>query len=444
MYHYLNHINIRSIFKSTFVRNVAMIAGGTVIAQIVTIAFSPIITRQYGPEAFGILGVFMSVVTILSTVSSLCYVHAVVLPKEDADGLRILFLSLKIAAIISLILAGIMIPFRQQIAVLLGMEAVAPYLFLVPISVFFAALAQGYDQWLIRKKNFKASSAVTVIQSISLNGLKTGVGFFAPFASILIGLSTFGNVLQALLSWIFSHKFVKPIKRSMVKEEQERIKELAIEYRDFPLYRSPQVFINSASQNLPVILLASLFGPTVAGLYAISVRVLKLPTALISQSLGKVFLPRITEAAHQGENLQKHIIKATVGLAMVGIIPYGLVVAFGPWLFGLVFGAEWVKAGEYARWVALWLYFGFMNVPSVQAAAVLGIQKWLLIYEVFSMVSRIFTLIIGFYVFHDDKIAIILFSIVGILINLILIFKVIKYCRYKNRWEKQFIDKKTS
>lgn len=444
MYHYLNHLNIRSIFKSNFVRNVAMIAGGTVIAQIVTIAFSPIITRQYGPEAFGILGVFLSVVTILSTVSSLCYVHAVVLPKEDADGLRILFLSLKIAAIISSILAGIMIPFRQHIAVLLGMEAIAPYLFLVPISVFFAALAQGYDQWLIRKKNFKASSAITVVQSISLNGLKAGVGFFAPLASILIGLSTFGNVLQALLSWIFSRKFIKPIKRSMVKQEQEKIKELAIEYRDFPLYRSPQVFINSASQNLPIILLASLFGPTAAGLYAISVRVLKLPTALISQSLGKVFLPRITEAAHQGENLQKHIIKATVGLAIVGIIPYGLVITFGPWLFGLVFGAEWIRAGEYARWVALWLYFGFMNVPSVQAAAVLGIQKWLLIYEVFSMVSRIFTLIIGFYVFHDDKIAIILFSIVGILINFILIFKVIKYCRYKNRWEKQFIDKKTS
>ena len=106
-----------------------MIAGGTVIAQIVTIAFSPIITRLYGPEAFGILGVFLSVVTILSTVSSLCYVHAVVLPKEDADGLRILYLSLKIAAIISLISAGIVIPFRQNIAVLLGMKQSLPTFF---------------------------------------------------------------------------------------------------------------------------------------------------------------------------------------------------------------------------------------------------------------------------------------------------------------------------
>lgn len=140
---YLTQFKIKKLLKSAFVRNVAVITGGTVIAQIITVAFSPVITRLYGPEAFGVLGVFLSVTTILSTVSSLCYVHAVVLPKEDADGLRILFLSLKIAAIISLILAGIMIPFRQHIAVLLGMEAIAPYLFLVPISVFFCSFSSG-------------------------------------------------------------------------------------------------------------------------------------------------------------------------------------------------------------------------------------------------------------------------------------------------------------
>ena len=187
MYHYFNHLNIRSIFKSTFVRNVAMIAGGTVFAQLVTIAFSPIITRLYGPGAFGVLGVFLSVVTILSTISSLCYVHAVVLPKEDADGLRILYLSLKIAAIISLISAGIVIPFRQNIAVLLGMEATL--LSFSGPNIVFLLLSPGYDQWLIRKRNFK------VIQNYccpkkAFNGLKL-CRFFCAIGFYPIGLSTF-------------------------------------------------------------------------------------------------------------------------------------------------------------------------------------------------------------------------------------------------------------
>jgi O-antigen/teichoic acid export membrane protein len=432
---YLTQFKIKKLLKSAFLRNVAVIAGGTVFAQLVTIAFSPIITRLYGPGAFGVLGVFLSVVTILSTISSLCYVHAVVLPKEDADGLRILYLSLKIAAIISLISAGIVIPFRQNIAVLLGMEAIAPYFFLVPISVFFAALAQGYDQWLIRKKHFRASSTITIIQSLSLNGLKTGIGFFAPFAVVLIGLSTLGHGIHALLSAVFSRQSRQRVREIMVKQDQGRIRELANEYRDFPYYRTPQVFLNSISRNLPALLLASLFGPASAGLYAIGIRVLTLPSSLISQALGKVFLPRITEAAHRGENMQGLIIKATLGLASVGIIPYGLVIVLGPWLFGLVFGDEWVRAGEYARWLALWLYFGFMNVPSVQATAVLGLQRWMLTYELITVALRVFSLIIGFFLFHSDLTVIILFSIVGIACNCFLIINVILLSRYYSRWQ---------
>jgi len=44
--------------SSKFVRNVAIVATGTAGAQAITMAFSPINTRLYGPEAFGILGTF--------------------------------------------------------------------------------------------------------------------------------------------------------------------------------------------------------------------------------------------------------------------------------------------------------------------------------------------------------------------------------------------------
>ena len=60
----LSHMRIKDLLKSSFVRNVALIIGGSVIAQVITIAFSSIIRRLYGPETFGILGVFLSVTTI--------------------------------------------------------------------------------------------------------------------------------------------------------------------------------------------------------------------------------------------------------------------------------------------------------------------------------------------------------------------------------------------
>jgi IS5 family transposase len=65
---------------------VAVVASGTAGAQAITMGFSPVITRLYGPEAFGLLGVFMAMVQVLVPAAALTYPIAIVLPKEDRDA----------------------------------------------------------------------------------------------------------------------------------------------------------------------------------------------------------------------------------------------------------------------------------------------------------------------------------------------------------------------
>lgn len=48
---------IRGFSRKPFIRNVATVATGTVAAQAIAIAFSPIITQLYDPDAFGALSV---------------------------------------------------------------------------------------------------------------------------------------------------------------------------------------------------------------------------------------------------------------------------------------------------------------------------------------------------------------------------------------------------
>lgn len=61
----------------------------------------------------------------------------------------------------------------------------------------------------------------------------------------------------------------------------------------------------------------------------------------------------------------------------------------------------------------MWLFFGFINKPSVIAIPVLGLQKALLIYEIFSTTSKILALIIGFLLFRNDIVAVAIFSFAG-------------------------------
>jgi O-antigen/teichoic acid export membrane protein len=105
-----------------------VVIGGTATAQAITVAFSPIITRLYGPDAFGVLGVFSSLISILTPIAALCYPHAIVLPPEDEDGLRLVRLAVLIAAGMTVLMAAIIIPCRSRIASLLGLESVASYL----------------------------------------------------------------------------------------------------------------------------------------------------------------------------------------------------------------------------------------------------------------------------------------------------------------------------
>lgn len=414
---------IKQLTKSKFVRNVVLVASGTAGAQAIAMALSPIITRLYGPEAFGLLGTFMATLGVVTPIAALAYPIAIVLPKSDDDAKGLAKLSFRIALVIALAFSFILLIAGNQIATVLGMQAIASFMLLIPLAMFFSALQQIMQQWLIRKKQFKVMARIAVSQSFILNGSKIGVGWYWPIGPVLIILATLGNMLYAVQLWFGAKKCADNVGRidSPAASEVD-LKALAYKHRDFPYYRAPQVFINALSQSLPVLMLASFFGPTSAGFYAIGRTVLGVPSTLLGKAVADVFYPKIAEAANRNENLYRPIYKATFALAGVGIIPYGAIFLFGPWLFSFVFGEEWLLAGEYARWLSAWLYFAFMNRPSVAALAVLNMQGFFLVYEIVSLTLRAASLYVGFAILKDDLQAVILFSISGVILNFSLIF----------------------
>lgn len=419
---------IIQLTKKPFVRNVTVLASGTAAAQAVSMALSPIITRLYGPEAFGLMGTFMAIVSIVAPIAALTYPIAIVLPKSDQDAKGLIRLSLIITATLSIISLIILLLFNKQVVDIFNLKKIATYLYLIPLVIIFSGLMQVTEQWLIRTKQFTINARVTFLQSLILNGSKIGIGFINPVAAVLVILSAFGNGIRAAMMFIFAKKSNYETKTKLTTKKKG-LKKLAKEHYDFPLYRAPEVFLNAISQGLPVLMLTAFFGPVSAGFYTIGRTVLNMPSQLIGQSVGDVFYPRIAEAAGNKENVTALIRKATLALAGVGIVPFGLVILFGPFLFSLVFGPDWVVAGEYARWIALWSYFNFMNRPSVRALPVLFAQKFHLIYTIIMLGIRLGVLAIGYYVFSSDIIAIALFGISGAILNFGLIIITLKISR---------------
>ncbi|MFG6119306.1 oligosaccharide flippase family protein [Thalassobacillus sp. B23F22_16] len=397
------------IIKSKFIKNIAIVASGTIAAQIINFGLTPVITRIYGPDAFGLLGTFMAVINILGPIAALTFPIAIVLPKSHNKAKQIIKLALVVCLSFGIILSIMLLLAFDIIVALFNLWPIASFLFLIPLVVIFSGILQTIEQWLIRTKQFKVTAKTAVFHSIVVNISKIGAGLLYPFAMSLVLIQTFGIAFRGIMMFILADRSLY-FKKEKFKENND-LKNIAFDYRDFPLYRAPQVFFNAISQGLPTILLASYFGPAAAGFYSLGRQALGTPVQILGKAVQDVFYPRVSEALNTKENVSKIIIKSVLGLTILGIIPFGAVIALGPIIFSFVFGGEWEVAGIYAQWIALMSLFMLITRPVIVSVPVLKIQRQFLLFEILGSIFKIGALVFGFYYFQSDIYAVALFSL---------------------------------
>ncbi|MFQ6581349.1 lipopolysaccharide biosynthesis protein [Priestia megaterium] len=412
---------ISQLIGKKFVRNVIVVATGTAAAQAVILASSPFITRLYGPETFGILGIFTAIIGIVIPIASFTYPTAIVLPTDEKDAKGIAHLSLIISFIVSILGLIILLIFNNQIIELFKLQSIEGFLYYIPLLILFSGFQQVLEQWLIRTNQFKITARVTFTHSLIVYGGIVFIGFFYPSANILVVLTVIGQALKGIMMLRWAEGF--NLKPNTQNHWFIHIKQLARKYIDFPLYRASQSFIDVVTQNLPILFLTSFFGTAAVGYYSIGRTVLNIPSKFIGKSVGDVFYPRIIKAANRDEDLVKLLKKATFYLLLIGLIPYGIVIVAGPFLFSIVFGDGWNQAGEYARWISIWSLSSFILQPSIRALPVLSAQSLHLKITIISLLIRIIALAIGKFVFSSDTDAIALFAISSAILNVILIYQ---------------------
>ncbi|WP_249869213.1 lipopolysaccharide biosynthesis protein [Oceanobacillus saliphilus] len=419
---------ILKIAKKPFVRNVVILSSGTAAAQVIGVALSPIITRIYGPEAYGLMGTFIALVSFFAPIAALTFPIAIVLPQREKDAKGLIRLSLLIAVLFSIVVGLLIILFHEPIVRVFQLEDINSYLYLIPVVILSAGLLQVMEQWLIRTKQFTISAKVTFLQALIVNGGKVGIGLVHPFASVLILFTALTQGLKAILMHLFTRKTSYKLPSDIIKDRTS-IRGIIKDYKDFPLYRAPQTIVNSISEGIPVLMMASFFGPAAVGFYNIGRTVLGVPTQLIGKSVGDVFYPKIARVANDGISVTQVLKKATLILAGIGILPYGVVIIFGPILFSFVFGSEWTEAGEYARWISLWSFSSFILQPALRALPVILAQKFHLIFTIISVIIRISLLLLGSIIFSSEIIAIALFCASSGLLNILLMLSIFSLCK---------------
>lgn len=396
--------------ESSFKKNVLTLLTGTTVAQAIPIAISPILTRMYSPEEFGILAIFVSIVTIFSVLVTGSYDMAIILPKKDIDALHILKLSMIITISVSLFLFCIIFIFNQQLTDLIGTKDIALWLYFTPFAILLTGIYQNFNYWLNRQQYYKEIALSRVSQSFGTGLVQLGMGIFGFLSSGLI----IGRIIGQIVATIIVSKIYFN-KREYYQKKKLKLIALAKRYKKFPLFESWSNMLNTSSTEVPVIMISSFFSPTMSGFYSIANRMLLLPMSLVGSSIGQVFLQKASSIKNDQSQLTDLTWNIYKKLLLIGVIPISIIIIYADIIFTFIFGSNWHIAGEFAQILGIWILFVFITSPLSMLVIVKEKQKEALFFNVFIFLSRIASIIVGYNVFSNIYYTLGLFAITGVL-----------------------------
>jgi len=274
--------------SSPFATDVFKLVTGTTVAQVIAVLASPILTRLYGPEAFGFFAIFLSITGIIGVIACMRYELAIMLPENDQDTINLLGLSLVMVGFITVLTGVGLFLGGGVILALLQAPGLAPYLWLVPLFVCVSGIFLALNYWNSRTRHFGRLSVARVTSAVTTTGAQLSAGFagHATGAS-LIGASLAGSVIA---TGVLGGQIWRD-DRSLIKKSvslQGMISGLK-RYKKFPLIDSSSALLNTFSWQLPVLLLSGFFSPVIVGFYALGMRVLHAPMNLTSVTGGVIF-----------------------------------------------------------------------------------------------------------------------------------------------------------
>ena len=380
---------IKALLNNKLVKQTTVLAGGTIVAQVIGLIATPILSRFYTPDDFGILGSLLTVAAIISVIGSLKFEMAIVLTSNRIQTKGVFTLSIWLLLLFTG-LVSISILIYPTWLTYVGLEKVTvTNVVLLLLLVLGYGLQNIYYQWHSKLENYALLSKNAVVQKFGIVILQL-VAFF-------LFSSAYGLILGFTLGWLLALLIlITPQWKEIgfLPLRLSYLKLLAKKYYRFPAYTAPQNLLNAVSQGLPVLMLGYYFDATTVGLYFFTVRILQLPSTFIGKSIRQVFYKHANDLKNNLQHLRKEYLKTTLGLFGMILIPVVVIFMFGPDIFQILFGSKWFEAGELASWMFLWIGMGFCNSPSQSVLIILKKQNIFLLYEIVLTISRFLVLYI--------------------------------------------------
>ena len=361
------------------------------MAQAISILSSPIITRLYSPEAIGLFASFMALVTSLAPAVTGRFEVALMLPEQQRVARELFAIAVWICALVCSTLFVAFFLFRDPFLATLSLTALEGWLLIAPLTLLFTGLFNLVGYVANRQNGYGLIARASVIQAATIALVNVVLGLAgADFRGLIVG--NLAGVGLALLVIVATQRdFIDGV----VLRWSLRKKALLRRYKDFPLFNASTSLLVGVTTNLPIFIMIAFFPAEIAGFYALVIRVLNAPVAVISHAVSRVNLKEVVELLRTGGNIERHLLRTTAALLAVSVPPAAIFVIWGPDLFALIFGARWERAGEIAQVLAYALVVRFVSTTLSTTLGATNNNRYTAAWRITAFISTIAVLYVA-------------------------------------------------
>lgn len=365
------------LLRSSFIRAMALIMSGAIAGQLIGIASTPVISRLYTPEQFGLFSQFAALLTITSVISTLRLEDALLVPRNNRATL-----ALARSAIISAFFTSCLILCILALSYCLGItHALSNILWLLPPSVLLIAVTQTANAWKTKRGAYYSVARVHV-----------GRSSIAALAKIALGGAGYGGTGLALGQAIgdavaaISHRQFWAFLLHAPSATRHRVSlAIARQYSDFAIYGTTQILLGALWIQLPTIFIGQYYGAAAAGSYGMAMIAIQYPMAMLQSSLRQVFYPKIMHLYQLRELLLGPTTKVMAAMYAIYLVPALAIAIFGATAFRVVLGTSWDIAGQIAQILVVSSFLSIAKTPAIALARLYRKQRQLVVLDIVAL-----------------------------------------------------------
>jgi len=349
----------RRFFTSRFVRSVATLSSGQVVAAVIMFLAAPVLGRLYLPAEYGVLAIYLSIASVLVGVGNWQYAQGIIVESRDNKAevlLRLCFITSAITSVVAAVVAMGIVYYPNTSG---DWQQARIWFVALPFSTFIGGVVAAWTAMANRNQMYRAMATIQIV-SVSLTVI----------ASITMGVMGFGYVglmishfLGQLLTFFTYGYLMYNRHRKNHKIGKNQLLVMGRKHKGFALFTAPSTFLSSFAMQFPVFVLGLMGAVDMIGLFSRARQLLTMPITLLGGAVAQVFQRRAAiDFAREGTCYPLYK-KTFLMLAGVGIVPVALLAIWAPDIFEIFLGPNWREAGNVARILAPLLFIRLICNP---------------------------------------------------------------------------------